>query len=134
MNDLLLLILRSVYFMFPAYIANAVPVFMSRLKFLDIPIDFNKKLNNKPILGRNKTVRGFFFGILFSILFVYIQKYLYGIEFFKMISIVDYNSINLLLLGFLLGFGVLFGDSFKSFIKRRLNKEPGSKFFSMGSV
>jgi len=57
------------YFMLPAYFANMAPVIMKNIfKNLAFPIDLNKKINNKPIFGKNKTFRGLFFGILFAII------------------------------------------------------------------
>jgi len=123
-------ILQCFYFMLPAYIANIVPVFLeSKLKFLAIPLDFNKELNGKGILGNHKTLRGLIFGVIFSIIIVFIQSRLYSIGYIKSISLIKYSDYNFALIGFLLGFGALFGDITKSFIKRRLNIKPGESFF-----
>jgi CDP-2,3-bis-(O-geranylgeranyl)-sn-glycerol synthase len=112
--------------MLPAYLANMMPIFVKKINFLNYPVDFNKKLNKKPILGSHKTWRGFFFGTIAGIIIAYIQSLLSGIEFFQSISILDYSSW--LIIGFLLGFGALLGDSVKSFFKRRLNIKPGKRF------
>ena len=66
------------------------------------------------------------FGVIFSIIVAYIQFLLYGVEFFNVISFIDYN--NWLLFGFLMGSGALTGDLIKSFFKRRLGLKPGAKF------
>ena len=47
--------------------------------------------------------------------------------FFSNLSLLNYS--NWLAIGFLLGFGALFGDLVKSFFKRRMNIKPGKSFF-----
>jgi len=42
--------------------------------------------------------------------------------------------VNILSLGFLIGFGVLFGDLVKSFFKRRLDIKPGERWFPFDQV
>ena len=103
------------------------PIFLKDLPFLETPIDFNYKLNGKPILGSRKTWRGLFGGIFFAIIFILVQKLLYS--FFPNIYLADYSKIDVVILGFLLGFGALFGDIIKSLIKRRFNIKPGESFF-----
>jgi CDP-2,3-bis-(O-geranylgeranyl)-sn-glycerol synthase len=120
------LILQCFYFILPAYFANMAPVIVRKINFLKIPIDFNKKINNKPIFGKNKTFRGLVFGILFSIIIAYIQFLFYKNGIFADISIVDYSDW--LLIGFIMGFGAIIGDLIESFVKRRLNFEPGKPF------
>ena len=122
-------ILESLWFLLPGILANTIPVLVKNIKFLDYPIDFKKKLNGKRIFGDHKTFRGFFFGILTALLIVYLQKALYSVEFFRRYSLIDYSSQNIFFLGFLLGFGALFGDSLKSFFKRRLGIKPGDSWF-----
>jgi CDP-2,3-bis-(O-geranylgeranyl)-sn-glycerol synthase len=112
--------------MLPAYFANMGPVLVKKINFLNYPVDFNKKFKGKPILGNHKTWRGLFFGILFGIVVAYLQKLLYTNPFFAGLSFMDYS--NWLAVGFLLGFGALFGDMVKSFFKRRVNVKPGKPF------
>ena len=78
------IILQCFYFMLPAYFANMAPV-IGRGIFprFNIPIDFNKKIKGKPIFGRNKTFRGFIFGILFAVIIAYIQYLLFMYGFFR---------------------------------------------------
>ena len=116
-------LIRIFWFFLPAGFANMVPVLFKWINFFNHPIDFNRQLNKKPIFGKNKTFRGLFFGILIAVLIVFCQKLLY--PYIINISLVDYSSINFVLLGFLLGFGALSGDLIKSFFKRRLNVNPG---------
>ncbi|MFH1510196.1 MAG: CDP-archaeol synthase [Candidatus Woesearchaeota archaeon] len=121
---MLQLVLQALYFMLPAYIANMAPVFFRKVPVLNYPVDFNKALGGKPILGKNKTFRGFVFGTMFAVLTCFVQ-YLVNSEYLTP-SGVDYSYW--LLLGFLLGFGALFGDAVKSFFKRRVGIPPGKPF------
>jgi len=119
-------LLKCFYIMIPAYFANMAPVMVKRINFLKYPIDFNMKLSGKPVFGRNKTFRGFFFGILFSVSISYIQYRLFTAGFFREVSF--YNYENWLLFGLLMGLGALTGDIAKSFLKRRIGIKPGDKF------
>ena len=119
-------VVKCFYLMLPAYFANMAPVIVNKINFLVFPIDFNKRINRKPILGKNKTFRGLVFGIIFALIIAYFQFLLYDIESFKNISFLNYQ--NWILFGFLMGFGALIGDLIKSFFKRRLGINPGKKF------
>jgi CDP-2,3-bis-(O-geranylgeranyl)-sn-glycerol synthase len=106
--------------MMPAYFANMAPViFKNNFKKLAIPVEKN-------IFGKNKTYRGLIVGILFAMLIAYLQSILYQSNLFKALSFINYS--NWLLIGFLFGFGALFGDLIESLIKRRLKIKPGKKF------
>ena len=120
------IILQCIYLMLPAYFANMAPIIVKNaFNNLKIPIDFNKKINNKPIFGKNKTFRGLIFGIIFAVITAFIQFLLYRNNIFANISI-DYS--NWMLIGFLMGFGAIFGDLIESFVKRRINYKPGKSF------
>jgi CDP-2,3-bis-(O-geranylgeranyl)-sn-glycerol synthase len=135
MAAITLFIIKCIYLMLPGIFANMAPIlFKNHFKKLAIPIDLNKTYKGKRILGDNKTLRGFVLGILLSIIIVYIQTLLYSYPTFQSISFVNYETTNFLLLGFLIGFGVLFGDSFESFIKRRLDIAPGSSFMPWDQI
>jgi len=86
--------------MLPAYFSNMAPVIVKRINIFKIPIDFDKKINNKPIFGKNKTFRGLVFGVLFAIVISYLQYLFYNNGLFVDVSIVDYS--NWLLLGLLI--------------------------------
>jgi CDP-2,3-bis-(O-geranylgeranyl)-sn-glycerol synthase len=117
------IIIQTFWLLLPAGFANMAPVLFKWVPFLNFPVDFNKKFGDKPFLGQNKTYRGLLCGILTSILTVYIQQLLY--QHTKTISLINYSEINIYLLGFLLGFGALFGDLTKSFFKRRIDIVSG---------
>jgi CDP-2,3-bis-(O-geranylgeranyl)-sn-glycerol synthase len=129
MDQYLLFVLKAFYFVLPGIFANMAPLLVRKVPFLAIPVDFGRNWRGKPVFGKNKTYRGFFFGMIASVLVVFLQRWLYSYDAFADISIVNYEVINILLFGFLMGFGVLFGDLVKSFFKRRLGIKPGVRFF-----
>jgi CDP-2,3-bis-(O-geranylgeranyl)-sn-glycerol synthase len=113
------IILKLFLFFLPAGIANLTPVLFKKIPILNKPI-------NKKLLGAHKTYRGFLFGILTAILTVYIEIFLY--PYIKDFTFINYSQVNALLLGFLLGFGALLGDSIKSYFKRKLKIKPGDSW------
>lgn len=113
------LILQVVWFMLPAYIANMVPVFFSYVSFgrvLDGPVDLGRRLFGRRIFGDHKTFKGFLVGVSFGVLMSVVQHYFIG----------EYSLSFACVLGFLLGFGALVGDSVKSFFKRQLGVREGA--------
>jgi CDP-2,3-bis-(O-geranylgeranyl)-sn-glycerol synthase len=121
-----LLILQSIWFFLPAGIANMSPVFFKKINFLNYPVDFGLALRGKPLFGKNKTIRGFFFGTLLAIVFTYIQTLLY--PYMPSLYFPNYLKTNFVLLGFLLGFGALFGDLIESMFKRQVGIAPGKSW------
>lgn len=131
-------ILFSLWFFLPAGIANMAPVFVMQLPVLkkwNTPLDGGLTLGKKRLFGPHKTMRGLISGILLSILIVWLQRYVFGWypQLFGW-SEVDYRNINVLLLGFLLGFGALSGDVLKSLIKRQVGIASGDSFFPFDQV
>jgi CDP-2,3-bis-(O-geranylgeranyl)-sn-glycerol synthase len=130
MDSFLFFALQCFYLLVPGLFANAAPVIFRKVDFLNYPVDFGRKFRGKPLFGSHKTYRGFFFGILMAILFVWLQRLLFlRYDSFRSVSLIDYSAQNFVLLGFLIGFGVLFGDLVKSFVKRRVNIKPGKSWF-----
>ncbi len=125
-------ILIIIWFYFPAGAANMAPVLFKWVPFLNYPVDLGKKFSGQPIFGSHKTYRGFVVGILAAVAWLALQRYIYNIN--PSYALIDYNSINIWLLGFLMGFGALFGDLARSFIKRRLGIEPGKPWFPWDQV
>ncbi len=98
---------QALYFIFPAYCANAAPIIFGG----GTPIDRGKNFRDgRPILGPRKTFRGFFAGLAIGTLVGLLL-----------------NPSNPLL-GFVLSLGALIGDLAESFFKRRLNLSPGASF------
>ncbi|MFH2105475.1 MAG: CDP-2,3-bis-(O-geranylgeranyl)-sn-glycerol synthase [Parcubacteria group bacterium] len=123
-----LLLLQSLWLFLPAGLANMTPVLVKRIDILNIPIDGGKTYRGKSLLGRNKTYRGLVFGVLVAILTALIQDYLAGkYDSFYQITLAPFDQYGFVVVGFLLGFGALFGDLVESFIKRRVNIGPGEK-------
>jgi CDP-2,3-bis-(O-geranylgeranyl)-sn-glycerol synthase len=110
--EIVQLIIESLKFIFPAYCANAVPVIAGG----GTPIDFGRNFfDGKPILGKNKTFKGFFFGLVVGTAVGYLESISLGYP--------PENSG--LLFGFVVSLGALFGDLAAAFLKRRLGKAPG---------
>lgn len=111
-------IVYAMYFIFPAYCANAIPVIFGG----GLPIDGGRTfLDGKPILGAHKTFRGFFAGLLIGTLVGVLQSVIGN---FFSTPLFQYP----LLLGFTISLGALLGDLLDSFLKRRLNLSPGAPF------
>lgn len=129
------IILEIFWLLLPAGAANITPVLVRKVNFLNYPIDANKTLFGNRIFGENKTWRGLFFGIGAAIVVLAWQKYAY-IYFITIqsISFFDYAEVNVYGLGFLFGFGALFGDLVKSFFKRRLKIPSGSMWIPFDQI
>jgi CDP-2,3-bis-(O-geranylgeranyl)-sn-glycerol synthase len=107
------------YYILPAYIANAVPVIFGG----GLPLDAGKLFwDGKPVFGANKTVRGFFSGLMAGTLTGFALGSLYDLNGFPKEILFPYDPR----LGFLLSLGALTGDLIHSFVKRRLSIAPGS--------
>jgi len=106
--DIAILIAEALKFIFPAYCANAVPVLAGGGQ----PMDFGKSFfDGKPVLGKNKTFKGFFFGLAIGVAVGVVEWILFRYPF---------------LFGVLSPLGALFGDLAGAFLKRRLGITPGS--------
>ncbi len=114
---------KLIYFLLPVYFADMAPLFFrNSLLSLEKPLDFGFKLKGKRIFGPHKTFRGIIVAILFGTVIFYFQQMI------NINSIIIYRDYSVLL-GFFLATGAMFGDTFKSFIKRRLDIAPGKRFF-----
>jgi len=108
MTTLIYDVVYAVYFILPAYFANAFPVIFGGGR----PIDGGRTLSDgKPLFGPNKTVRGFLAGLITGTIVSFILNAAFQYE---------------LLLGFMLSLGALTGDLLHSFIKRRIGIPAGS--------
>ena len=120
-----MIILNVLWFFLPAYAANSTAS-LFKIKFLNKPI-------SKKIFGSHKTYSGFIVGTLFALVTGVVQRFLFNFDFFQKISFFNYLE-NYLLIGFLLGFGALFGDLIKSFFKRRIKIPPGKKWIPFDQI
>tara|TARA_Y100000310_G_C20693415_1_gene823861 strand:- start:3454 stop:3990 length:537 start_codon:yes stop_codon:yes gene_type:complete len=125
-------IIQGLWLFLPAALANMVLPLFVKLKFLDIPLDFGKSFRGKRIFGDHKTFKGIVIGTIIAILMVYLQKvfYLSWINY----SLIDYSSVNVVLLGLALGLGSLLGDAVKSFFKRQLEIAPGKPWIPFDQI
>lgn len=107
------LVVRALTLIFPAYCANATPVIAGG----GFPLDFGKMfVDGKPILGKNKTIRGFFTGLAMGTAVGFIESLFFSGSIFF-----NYPPT----IGFFLSLGALFGDLIVSFVKRRLGFASG---------
>ena len=117
MLPIIALILKAVWLMLPAYIANPTAVVFGG----GTPVDFGKKWKDgRRILGDGKTFRGLAGGTACGIAVGLIQmnvtsQWSSGLGSFTPVAIIT------------LSFGALLGDMVKSFFKRRLGFERGAK-------
>jgi CDP-2,3-bis-(O-geranylgeranyl)-sn-glycerol synthase len=121
------LILKSFYLILPAYLANMAPVIFAKaglLKFAAKPIDGGKKFGGDFIFGAGKTWRGIVAAIIGGLIIAGLQAFLYGQDFFRQISLINYPVI-WPLFGLLAGLGAILGDLAKSFFKRRAGIASG---------
>ena len=108
----------ALWFIFPAYCANAAPVIFGGGQ----PMDFGKKfLDGKPLLGSHKTFRGFLAGLIVGTSVGLVQTLLFEHVLIQYDPRFQYTMF----LGFVLSLGALTGDLIESFVKRRLNRAPG---------
>jgi CDP-2,3-bis-(O-geranylgeranyl)-sn-glycerol synthase len=114
--DIATLIIEALKFIFPAYCANAVPVLTGG----GTPMDLGKMfIDGKPIFGKNKTFRGFFFGLTVGTGVGLLESMIFNYP---------------LLFGLVLSLGALIGDLAGAFVKRRLGIAPGGLLPVMDQV
>lgn len=122
------LIISAIYFIFPAYIANMMPVILGKMKFpLGIPI-------HKKVFGAHKTWRGFYSGYIGALIILFLQQYFQNQGILESVRMIDYSSINIFLYSFLFGVGAITGDLIKSFFKRKCNRKSGSPWFPFDQI
>ncbi|MFH0830014.1 MAG: CDP-2,3-bis-(O-geranylgeranyl)-sn-glycerol synthase [Candidatus Aenigmatarchaeota archaeon] len=112
------------WILFPAYAANVFPPLAKGR----LPLDFWKKMpDGRRIFGDHKTVEGFGMGVIAGTLIGLLEAYLepqlnvfasrWGVALPHMTA----------LGAFMIGLGAMLGDVTGSFIKRRMNLQPGAK-------
>ena len=117
-------LVEAFWIVIPAYSANGLaPLAKFSGKH---PVDFGKRLKDgRPVFGSGKTWEGSIIGVVMGMLIGSIM----GLAFYFLpwglspvpLSIAPMGPV----LGFMLGFGAISGDIFKSFIKRRIGFERG---------
>jgi len=105
--------------MLPAYLPNPVAALFGG----GTPVDLGRNFSDgKRVFGDGKTFRGLIVGILAGIGIGLLQIYASGSFGWENLPVQTYLSITLL------ATGALLGDLCKSFFKRRLGKERGTKW------
>jgi CDP-2,3-bis-(O-geranylgeranyl)-sn-glycerol synthase len=101
-------IIYPIIYIFPAYAANGAPVIFGGGR----PLDMGRKLRGKRIFGDHKTIKGTVSGAVCGVLAGAIEA-----PFFPY----------MLAIAVALTAGAIFGDLFGSFLKRRMNHNPGAQ-------
>jgi hypothetical protein len=132
--DIILLFLQSFYLLIPAFAANIIPALVKKINFLNIPVDFGKKMHGKRIFGRNKTYRGLFFGTIAALIATIFQSQVYSIVIITNISLLDYSLPNIYLFGTMIGLSSLLFDLLRSFFKRQLDIPEGKEWMPLDHI
>ena len=107
--DVATIVVESLKLIFPAYCANAAPVLVGG----GLPLDFGKNfLDGRRVFGKNKTFRGFFFGLAIGVAVGLVESVLFGYPYSIPFSVLS-------------PLGALMGDLAGAFLKRRLGIAPG---------
>lgn len=131
MLSVLLLIWNSFLFFLPAFLGNAAPVIANNIKFLNFlsrPIDLGIKFRGVRLLGENKTWRGVLAGVVGGAIGGVIMGILSWLVEGNLLVESWQGWVYLLEFGAAMGFGAIFGDSLKSFVKRRFSIAPGKSW------
>ncbi|MDP3698792.1 MAG: CDP-archaeol synthase [Nanoarchaeota archaeon] len=114
------MIIESLYFFLPGYIANMAPVLLRSIPYGGKPI-------HSKLFGEHKTWRGLVVAILIGGLVFWLQQWLYNLGFqdWALIDYADFPGY----FGFLQGAGVIGGDLVKSFYKRKQGIKPGDPWW-----
>lgn len=114
----------------PAMAANMAPVFVARynlIPWLNKPMDFGLRMSGIRILGDNKTVRGFVFGMIAGACTGALESFI--------VSAAPFSSLQLAVaFGAWTGLGALAGDSVKSFFKRRRKIPSGTSWMVFDQI
>jgi CDP-2,3-bis-(O-geranylgeranyl)-sn-glycerol synthase len=106
LNDLLI----AIYVAIPTYVANSTPVLLGGGTSID---QGRKFIDRRPILGANKTMKGFAYGLLLGTAAALIEAAVF-------------TNYGLVLVGIVASLGALLGDLLGAFVKRRANIPPGN--------
>jgi CDP-2,3-bis-(O-geranylgeranyl)-sn-glycerol synthase len=113
-------VIRLVYVLLPAYVANMAAPFAKFWPGWNRPI-------SRRWLGAHKTVVGFLLGVLAAALTSYVQSHIWW-------SPLRVETANWLVLGCAQGVGAMTGDAVKSFLKRRVGIAPGGRWIPADQI
>jgi CDP-2,3-bis-(O-geranylgeranyl)-sn-glycerol synthase len=119
----------SLWFIFPAFVANAIPVLVGG----GTPIDLGRKLpDGRRLFGDGKTLRGLWGGLMAGTLTGIFQAFISSWVIDNLEGTVVLSAISIETLryvpfrAFLISLGALLGDLLGSFIKRRIGLRRGA--------
>lgn len=127
------------WFLLPAAIANAAPVFGTVIPFVkhwNAPIDGGRSFRGERIFGAHKTWRGLISGIIAATLVLWLQQLLVEHTAWAqyLAGPVDYAALPILLLGPLFAIGALGGDAIESFFKRQRGIKSGGTWIPFDQI
>lgn len=138
---MLKLLITSLYFILPAYVANMMPVVAGKMRFGRRADGSPRGLpGGEPIserwFGAHKTWRGFYAGFFGALFVLVAQTVLARNGVMEEYMVLDYSVgvFEILGLAFLFGFGAIFGDLVKSFLKRRVGIKSGDSWFPLDQL
>jgi len=119
----------ALWFVFPAYVANAIPVLVGG----GTPIDFNRNfVDGQRVFGDGKTIRGFAGGLGGGLLVGIFEAFISGYVIFEISRLTALTPILVETIqctparAFLMSLGALMGDLLGSFTKRRMGFKRGA--------
>lgn len=122
-------IIFALWFFLPAALANMAPIIAAKIPALqkyNAPMDGGRTFRGKPLLGKNKTWRGLFAGIIAGTLTLWVQQLTIDhTPWAEQAAAIGYVDLPVLVLGPLFAIGTLGGDAVKSFCKRQMGAAPG---------
>jgi len=132
-------ILLAIWFLLPAAVSNAAPVFAAKipaLKKYNAPLDGGKTWRGHRIFGAHKTWRGIISGIIVATVILWIQQLLFiHTDWADFLSGgIDYAALPVLLLGPAFAIGALGGDAIESFFKRAKGIKSGGSWVPFDQI
>lgn len=127
------------WFLLPAAVANAAPVFGTAIPLVkqwNTPIDGGHTFRGERIFGSHKTWRGLISGIIAATLVLWLQQLLVENATWAqyMAGPVNYEALPLLIVGPLFAIGALGGDAIKSFFKRQRGIKSGDTWIPFDQI
>ncbi|MBI4359559.1 MAG: CDP-archaeol synthase [Candidatus Jacksonbacteria bacterium] len=123
-----------IWLLAPGGIANIAAALIAKIiPSWSAPVDFGKSFAGNRVFGDHKTWRGLIGGTIAGGAIFLLQRSLSSEPFFHDIELFEYKKAPWFL-GLIMGFGALFGDLVKSFIKRRLVIAPGRPLFALDQI
>jgi CDP-diglyceride synthetase len=123
-----MIVAQVVYLVLPFLVAGVVhsaAIKHDLLHVLARPLDGGLTMAGRPVLGANKTWRGPVMMCAGCLAAVLVQGALYPLPGFETLSLLDYGTIDVPLLGVILGLSYSLAELPNSFVKRRLGIAPG---------